>query len=658
MNLTWHITRKDLRRFWVPLLVLVALAAMRFGVGMSLLKGKAIDSAAFGHMAVYANVLWGVGLIVTYMLVAAIIQEDSVASPAFWQTRPISRSRLFAAKALGLTLMFGLLPVVLSAPWWLGCGFGWAEIGRAAGETLAIQMGVVLLALPWAAVTGNFARFLLWTLVAAIAWVTAALLLSEYGLVSPKIPTGLSPGVGVTRLLIVALLAAAGGLGVAIHQFFLRRTWRSVALILCVAATMAIVSLRWRWDASPLWYPQPVAPGILAADVSISFEHAYAYTSSPEGNTVAEVSLDVIGLPQGYSLSPLYAMQDLRWADGSLSEQRRFDMWGSARSIGSYDNLLHVTRGQQNEQWMWYSRRHFLSRMMPESEKKWSVQFPMILAPSEMKKLRNETPGYDGIFWFSLLQGEKIGEGEIRPGTVLEKATVRTRVAAISFDDENQVLWLSLVERSPEFLWTDLLRTVELTASSPIPSYGVVNPDRTFMSGGNTEMRDHALIANVSIALRKERFGPRSHWNAATHAWEKERDSFKGATLAEVLNREAERFSLPVTVDHFAFMHHVLGNNGALLEAYTVSGEAWRPGAFRLFPGDTVVNALRYAGGVSDKADLKSVVLTHTNPDGTTTRTVVNVDAWLDGKVPIEAMPPVQPGDEVSVPAAKAEQAP
>ncbi len=655
MNLTWHIARKDLRRFWAPLVILSAIAALRFGVGISLLKAHAADSVSFNHMAVYANVLWGVGLFVTYMLVAAVIQEDSVASPAFWQTRPISRSRLLAAKALGLTLMFGLLPILLSTPWWLGCSFGWAQIWRAAVETLAIQTGVVLLALPWAAVTGNYSRFLLWTLVAAVAWVTAALLLSEHVIVSRS---GMSPGVDVTRLLVIAVLAAAGGLGVAIHQFISRRTWRSVAIVICVAATMAIVSLGWRWDASALWYPQPVAPGILAKDVEVSFEYASAYTSTPEGNTMVEVSLLTKGLPRGYLLSPLYSQQDLRWTDGSASVQRRFDMWGRSIFMGNSNDLLQVTPEPRDEQWMRYMMRHYLYRMMPEKDRQWTVHFPLILAPWETKKVRSEKTKYDGMFWFRLLQAEKIGEGEIRPGNVLEKGTDLTRIASAGSDEEKQILWLSLVERSPEYLWRDFLTYVELAPPSDAPLYGVVNPKRTFMSEGFTDMEDHALIANVAITLRKESFAPRSHWNASTRGWEKEHDAFVGATLAAIHYREAERFSLPVTVDHFAFLHHVPWANGAPPQNFTVSGEAVRPGTFPLYPRDTIINALRYAGGVSERADLKAVVLTHTLNDGTTTQTVVNVDAWLEGQTPEETIPALQPGDTVSVPTSTPGQPP
>ena len=31
MNLAWHIAKKDMRRFWAPLALLCATAALRFG---------------------------------------------------------------------------------------------------------------------------------------------------------------------------------------------------------------------------------------------------------------------------------------------------------------------------------------------------------------------------------------------------------------------------------------------------------------------------------------------------------------------------------------------------------------------------------------------------------------------------------------------------
>jgi hypothetical protein len=119
MNLACHIVRKDLKRFWAPLLLPCAITVIRFGIGSRLLQANDPSSVWFERMALGANLLWGIGLVVTFVMAAAIIQEDSVAGPAFWQTRPISGSRLVAAKSLGLILMLGLLPVSLSIPWWL-----------------------------------------------------------------------------------------------------------------------------------------------------------------------------------------------------------------------------------------------------------------------------------------------------------------------------------------------------------------------------------------------------------------------------------------------------------------------------------------------------------------------------------------------------------
>src|ERR1700690_1965654 len=176
MNLAWHIAKKDMRRFWAPAALLCATAALRFGVGASLLLSDDSDRLRFVRMQVYANLLCAIGLFVTYLLVAAMVHEDAVGGPEFWQARPISGLKLLAGKALGLLLMLGLLPVLVTLLWWLFCGLGWPEICRAAAETLAVQMGVVILALPLAAVTREYGRFLLWTVVGVVAFLSTAAL--------------------------------------------------------------------------------------------------------------------------------------------------------------------------------------------------------------------------------------------------------------------------------------------------------------------------------------------------------------------------------------------------------------------------------------------------------------------------------------------------
>src|SRR5580658_2458009 len=62
MNLTLHIVKKDLQRFWVPLALLSAVSLIRFGIGISLLIANDPEREWFSRMGIYANILWGIGL--------------------------------------------------------------------------------------------------------------------------------------------------------------------------------------------------------------------------------------------------------------------------------------------------------------------------------------------------------------------------------------------------------------------------------------------------------------------------------------------------------------------------------------------------------------------------------------------------------------------
>src|SRR5580692_2864823 len=71
MNLSWHIAKKDLRRFWAPILAVCMITALRLTVGVCLIRSDGSDPDYFGRMAIYADVMWGIGLFLTYMLVGA-----------------------------------------------------------------------------------------------------------------------------------------------------------------------------------------------------------------------------------------------------------------------------------------------------------------------------------------------------------------------------------------------------------------------------------------------------------------------------------------------------------------------------------------------------------------------------------------------------------
>lgn len=524
-------------------------------------------------------------------------------------------------------------------------------------ETFAVQMGVALLALPWATVTGSYGRFLLWTFAAVVAWVTGAIVFVEHVTISHE---AITPWTGVMRLLVTGLVAGVGCVAVAVHQYVTRRTPVSVALILLTALAMAGVSRWWTWDGSALWSPARSAPNGIAKDVGVSLQDAYAYVVSPDNDSFAQVNVKAGPVPSHYMLSPYFSDQRLRWGDGSVTRQAHFQMWGwqgQTSTWAAYDQL-RITPEPRDRNWTEFARRRFLIRESePDSRQasRYIATFSLTLSPETVRRLRHEKPDYDATLGFRLLRPEVIGEHDPRVGTVFTKGSTYSRVALVDRDEVKQVTWISFIERSPEYLWPDFRSSMGFAQWNPEPAYGLVNQPRTYISGGFNEVRDHALVAEVSIVLRKEGFRGHDWWNHSVKRWEQEWESLASATLAEVTFKDAGDFSVPLKVEGFTMSGVAkYGSTGRC----TVSGEVNKPGNIQLAPGTTLSRALQAAGGVSDRADLSAVVITRANSNGPSTRIVANVDAWLRREGPTEADIVLQPGDIVDVPASSAAQRP
>jgi hypothetical protein len=655
MNLAWHIARKDIRRFWAPVALLCAIAALRFGVGASLLLSDDSDRLQFLRTEVYANLLLAIWIFVTYLLVAAIVHEDAAEGPAFWQTRPISGLKLLAGKALGLFLMLGLLPVLVSIPWWLACGFGGSEICRAAAETLAVQMGVVVLALPLAAVTREYGRFLLWTVVGVVAFLSTAILSAGQVMAANQLTWAMA-----TRMVVIGLIAAAGGAVTAIHQFLTRRTWRSIAIIAATGLSMAAAHRWWTPDGSAIWSPRPNSPVGIAKDLKISFRGA---TEKPTtaGKSLLLVNLLAESVPPDYILRPFYSEQRLRWTDGSISKQLNFSMSNSV-PLRSAIEPYHFFRMEQpapnREAWQ-YMDRH---ELIPLAQWNWDAsgqseeRFPMVLSAGETGKLASETPDYDGTLWFRLFKPELIGERSLSEGCEFAMGSIRTRVAAIRKDERTHVLHISLVESAPESPWSNFLEEMQLAVPDPQPSYYAINRARTYVTEGLNETRNRVLIAGVAIFLRRDAFRGHTRWNETSHKWETEPDNLDGGTLAEVNYRQEERFSMPLSVGKLQVNQPApLGSVSSKSLACIVTGEVSKAGELEVPSGANLVTALRLAGGVSDRADLSAVTLTRTVAGGAPATVVVDVEAWLENpRRPAADLPLLQPGDVINVPAREA----
>lgn len=328
MNLVWHILKKDLRALRWPLAAWAVLIAMKLIIGVLLLTKSSSGNSdlMFSHLTTLVTLLAGLEC-VGVVLVASLIQEDRlVGTTAFWATRPISGARLLAAKLIGLSLIFGLLPVAVTMPWWLGCRLSWGEIAWVATETILLHFVMVLIGLGIAVVTNGLGRFLWWTLalVAAIP-LTAAIIISYYGHTNAVITADLAS----TRLIVGFGVAFAGIMGVTVHQFLTRRTWWSIGGILGTLGLILAIALWWPWSWSidSRWHawldrrveaswPLEAAPPDLAIAVTKAELKRYP-GDRPNQPFQLLLNCRVEGLPENQVLLPAVGSYTLSWADAT-----------------------------------------------------------------------------------------------------------------------------------------------------------------------------------------------------------------------------------------------------------------------------------------------------------------------------------------------------
>src|SRR4051812_25064077 len=124
MKLVWHIIWKDVRSEQWTLLVWAALYLAQIAVGLTVFHHDFGDRDFSDAVTIGNVILVSAQFITAYVLIVRLVQADAVTGTRmFWLTRPISTVRLARAKFWGLFLIFGALPVILKAPWWLYCGF-------------------------------------------------------------------------------------------------------------------------------------------------------------------------------------------------------------------------------------------------------------------------------------------------------------------------------------------------------------------------------------------------------------------------------------------------------------------------------------------------------------------------------------------------------
>lgn len=312
MNLTWHLVKKDLARAWLPLALFAAFIATKLVLGALILHeldfNRVDDLHDYLKVATFAEIVFG------YVLVAVLVQEDPlVGTSAFWMTRPVSGLRLLGAKLIELAIALLLLPILVTLPWWLGCGLDVRSIGIAALQLATLHTMLILLGLPIATLTRNLARYLACTLVAVLLWF--AVVVNTFGHFTSSDRAHVLPlGVADTRDTIFALLLLATSIAVVLHQFRTRRSSRSLAILASGAALMLLVLSAWSWNWSPLWrrFSPPTA-----ASVKLEIQRAILRHRNPPLDPEISVHAQLKGLPEDQELTTFHTRQHWRWPDGT-----------------------------------------------------------------------------------------------------------------------------------------------------------------------------------------------------------------------------------------------------------------------------------------------------------------------------------------------------
>lgn len=490
MRLTWHIIKKDLRQDKWALGFWLLLFPLHLAVGFAFRNTDGTDLEWIDQLRLGNILLTIFEFAIGYLLALRWVQADDLSGTRmFWVTRPISGGRLLAAKATGLFLVFGLLPLLLWLPWWISCGLGLREIVWLAVETFGWQLLLIAPALLIGSLTGDFGRAIMWSLIlvtAVMAWST----IGQSTLTSGNFrhfSRGFA-GLWFSRLWVAGAVLVAGFLAIAAGQFLTRDSLRSMVRVAVLGLVIVLVGRVWVIDISDeiAGWGQPPAPELVSGlgdNISLAPKKArvsaYTYKErTPAGvETVHSliVSIDVNGLPDEMGLAGEHTAQALLWNDGhairitgnNRSSTARIDKifraklslppvgpdpetvsWGRARLKKA--NAGRATKGLLPLDDYW-------GRVEEEQRE---MRVFLRVPESELTRLKLEAPAYAARIEASVFRPEIVQQLPLATG---RRGTGEMRSLRVTGLDD-QIL--KLVDTTPAFLRDGLFR-VHAVQTSP-----------------------------------------------------------------------------------------------------------------------------------------------------------------------------------------------
>lgn len=553
MKLILHLVWNDLRRlrWWVVLWAALLLASDIFGFW--LLYGEPPDAYAYRKDQTWAVASFQYGLIATqlltgYLMTLVLVHGDPViGTRAFWLTRPISGARQFAAKLTGVVSLLIVLPILVFLPWWLWCGFGWAEVALAAAKCALVGAAVGLLGAFVAAVTDSLSRALLWggLLVPTVAVVFASLRMS--GSIQFTVSSIVFPG----ALLVPVVLSGLSVTGAIAAHYIARRV--GVMAVALVSGALLTVIVSGVYVLVPRQVEAFEKNPELATGVQLEVGYAYAaYTRRTSVDGLSQpmtwvlVNLTVTGLPPRTR------------ADGSSTNTFMWPSGLAMQSNGSVHSRLRdaVTLGfgdrppdAETEQWAKNSREEFRRRFQRTAPEKPARTLPegefravFALRPSIAKRVEMEKPSYRGVYHFRLLRPRVLDETDPQNSSWQASKSYGFRVT--SAVDTRSSLDLHVVDTRPEFTIGALLKREE-----PIYVFLKRGPNEAVEPWLSPSSGRRIVVNSVEIAWRICHMADpvirKGKWTDPETPW------YEGATLARIVSDEVARFTREVKVEKF-----------------------------------------------------------------------------------------------------------
>ncbi len=564
MRLTWHMVWKDLTRLRLALALWLAVFLLEYALGIRLLCGSAQDFYLFERIRLLDVAVFGLRGVVGYLLVAALVLEDPlVGSNAFWPTRPISRRRLLGAKLLACLCAFWALPVLVTLPWWVFCGYGVRDLVRAGLYTFEQNLVPVGMAVMIASLTGTLSRFLAWTLVAVTLVGTglAVILASDDFRHLPGLSFRRALELSDARLYQLLALALAAFAAVTAHQYLTRNLRRSLAILAGFAALIVLGGAQRPLDLARVFFevarwPMPPLPGV--GGVAVESDGTSIFGS---GATGTEADFLRSKENEGVRLQSTFTLTDTptelypgfdsanfswSWRDGSEASGGGWLEWQGNSIIMPPRPFVQ----QPSREWWEWERSHgrmknfktYDDLVMGYSSPR-NLGFAYIMASSSVERALSDPPAGSASLGGYLRRWESCPEFALASGNGASVGDQGIRVRAMTWNPKQRRMELTAVTHHPDFE----------TFANPNPNqalmwFDAVNRRRAESASTTASVLASVRIATVVISWARNSLGSPSHWKTDQWVNETTPDWFDGASVVGGFATNVSRFRSTVSL--------------------------------------------------------------------------------------------------------------